>query len=177
MAVEFQSSLVRATLLKRALLTSCALLASMGAPAWAKAEDSAAAATQGAPDTVAAAAAESTAGDIVVTAQKREERLQDVPISIAVVSGETLSALNFNEATDLQYLVPGVQVLNAAGPRSFGFYIRGVGTTSFSSESVEGSVAYVVDGVVMGQAGASLTDLPDIERVEVLRGPQGTLFG
>lgn len=116
-------------------------------------------------------------GDIVVTAQKRSERLQDVPISVAVVSSETLGAYGMNEATDLQYLVPGIQVLNAAGPRSFGFYIRGVGTTSFSSESVEGSVAFVVDGVVMGQSGASLADLPDIERVEVLRGPQGTLFG
>ncbi|MCM8729362.1 TonB-dependent receptor [Hephaestia sp. GCM10023244] len=122
-------------------------------------------------------ASDSGPADIIVTAQKREERLQDVPISIAVIGGEALTALNFNEATDLQYLVPGVQVLNAAGPRSFGFYIRGVGTTSFSSESVEGSVAYVVDGVVLGQSGASLSDLPDIERIEVLRGPQGTLFG
>ena len=115
--------------------------------------------------------------DIVITAQKRSEKLQNVPISVAVVPAAALQAFNVNEATDLQYIVPGVQVLNAAGPRSFGFYIRGVGTTSFSSESVEGSVAFVVDGVVMGQAGASLADLPDIERIEVLRGPQGTLFG
>ena len=121
--------------------------------------------------------ADTRASDIVVTAQKREERLQEVPISIAVVSAKTLDTFSMNEATDLQYIVPGVQVLNAAGPRSFGFYIRGIGTTSFSSESVEGSVAYVMDGVVLGQSGASLADLPDIERIEVLRGPQGTLFG
>jgi iron complex outermembrane receptor protein len=115
--------------------------------------------------------------EIIVTAQKREERLQDVPISISVVSAETLDAFKLNEATDIQNLVPGVSLTNGAGPRSFGFFIRGIGTTSFSSESIEGSSAYVLDGVVMGQAGASLADLPDVERVEVLRGPQGTLFG
>ena len=115
--------------------------------------------------------------EIIVTAQKREERLQDVPISISVVSSETLDAYKLNEATDIQNLVPGVSLTNGAGPRSFGFFIRGIGTTSFSSESIEGSSAYVLDGVVMGQAGASLADLPDVERVEVLRGPQGTLFG
>jgi iron complex outermembrane recepter protein len=115
--------------------------------------------------------------EVIVTAQKREERLQDVPISISVVSADALEAFKLNETTDIQNLVPGVSLTNGAGPRSFGFFIRGIGTTSFSSESIEGSSAYVLDGVVMGQAGASLTDLPDVERVEVLRGPQGTLFG
>ena len=114
---------------------------------------------------------------VTVTAQKREERLQDVPVSVAVVSAESLEAFDLNQATDLAYLVPGVGVSNSAGPRSFGFFIRGVGTTSFASESIESSSAYVVDGVVTGQAGAALSDLPDIERIEVLRGPQGTLFG
>ena len=127
------------------------------------------------------AGAQDTSGrlieEIIVTAQKREERLQDVPISISVVSADTLEAFKLNEATDIQNLVPGVSLTNGAGPRSFGFFIRGIGTTSFSSESIEGSSAYVLDGVVMGQAGASLADLPDVERVEVLRGPQGTLFG
>ena len=159
---------------RRAVLgTGVSCLALCAVPALAEPLASAA------PEQVAAPAAADAAqsGDIVVTAQKRSERLQNVPISIAVVSAQTLSALHINEATDLQYIVPGVQVLNAAGPRSFGFYIRGIGTTSFSSESVEGSVAYVLDGVVLGQAGASLADLPDIERIEVLRGPQGTLFG
>jgi len=115
--------------------------------------------------------------EIVVTAQKREEKLQDVPLSVAVVSAETLEAFRLNQTTDIQYLVPGLTLTNSAGPRNFGFFVRGIGTSSFSSESVEGSTAFVLDGVVLGQSGASLTDLPDVERVEVLRGPQGTLFG
>jgi iron complex outermembrane receptor protein len=129
------------------------------------------------PPAGAATNAATTLGEVVVTAQKRVERLQDVPLSVAVVSAETLEAFRFNETTDIQYLVPGVQLTNAAGPRSFGFFVRGVGTSSFSSESIEGSTAFVLDGVVLGQSGASLTDLPDVERIEVLRGPQGTLFG
>ncbi|WP_332770488.1 TonB-dependent receptor [Phenylobacterium sp.] len=129
----------------------------------------------------AGAAFAQTAGDtvdeVVVTAQKREERLQDVPLSVAVVSSETLQAFNLNETTDIQHLVPGVTLISAAGPRNFGFFVRGIGTSSFSSESIEGSTAYVLDGVVLGQSGSALSDLPDVERVEVLRGPQGTLFG
>ncbi len=125
--------------------------------------------------------AESTtaSGDpvIIVTAQKREQNLQDVPVSIAVIPADTLSALKLNRATDLQYVVPGIASPEQTGPRNFGFFIRGVGTNTFSAETIEPSTAYFVDGVVMGQAGASLTDLPDIERIEVLRGPQSTLFG
>lgn len=121
--------------------------------------------------------AETTIEEVIITAQKREERLQDVPISVAVINPATLEAFGMNEMTDIQYLVPGVQVSNSAGPRSFGYFIRGIGTTSFASESIESSVAFVMDGVVMGQAGTALTDMPDIERIEVLRGPQGTLFG
>lgn len=114
---------------------------------------------------------------IIVTAQKREEALQDVPVSIAVVSGERIDALKLNAATDLQYIVPGLVSPAQSGPRNFGFFIRGVGTNTFSSETIEPSVAYVIDGVVMGQSGATLVDLPDIDRIEVLRGPQSTLFG
>ncbi|HWV61060.1 MAG TPA: TonB-dependent receptor [Sphingopyxis sp.] len=125
----------------------------------------------------AAAEATSRADEIVVTAQKREERLQDVPISISVVSPEQLAAFAMNEATDLQYVVPGLTLINASSTRNSGFFVRGIGTSSFSSESIEGSTAFVVDGVVLGQSGASFADLPDIERIEVLRGPQGTLFG
>jgi len=114
---------------------------------------------------------------IIVTAQKREERLQDVPVSIAVVGGAKLDDLKLNASTDLQYIVPGLVSPAQSGPRNFGFFIRGVGTNTFSSETIEPSTAYVIDGVVMGQSGATLVDLPDIQRIEVLRGPQSTLFG
>jgi len=115
--------------------------------------------------------------EVVVTAQKREEKLQDVPLSVIVVGAEQLQAFRLNQVSDLQNLVPGLTMSNSAGPRNFGFFVRGIGTSSFSSESIEGSTAFVLDGVVLGQSGASLTDLPDVQRVEVLRGPQGTLFG
>ena len=129
-------------------------------------------------DTTAAAQEEGVpGGDVIVTAQKRAERLQDVPVSVAVVSADTLDAFNLNETTDLANVVPGLTLITGASSRSFGFFIRGIGTSSFSSESIEGSTAYVLDGVVLGQSGASLADLPDVERIEVLRGPQGTLFG
>jgi len=115
--------------------------------------------------------------ELTVTAQKRAENLQDVPLSVAVVRGETLESLRLNEATDIQHMVPSVTLINSAGPRNFGFFVRGIGTSTFAAETIEGSTAYVLDGVVMGQSGSTLADLPDIERLEVLRGPQGTLFG
>jgi len=131
----------------------------------------------GATSPAAAAQAETEVSTVTVTAQKREENLQDVPISVSVVTSEVLEAFKLNEVTDIERLAPSVTLINSAGPRNFGFFIRGIGTSSFSSESIEGSTAYVLDGVVLGQSGASLTDLPDIQRIEVLRGPQGTLFG
>ena len=89
---------------------------------------SSAALAQGRPGT-GARPAEPALAEVVITAQKREERLQDVPVSVAVVTADNLGAFNMNQATDLQFLVPGLQLNNAAGPRSFGFFIRGVGTT------------------------------------------------
>lgn len=114
---------------------------------------------------------------VVVTAEKREERLVDVPVSVVALSADSLKKFSLNQATDLGYLVPNVQMAPDSGPRNFSFFIRGIGTTTYASESIESSSAYVVDGVVYGQGGAAVTDLPDLERVEILRGPQGTLFG
>ena len=110
--------------------------------------------------------------DIVVTANKREERLKDVPISVSVVSGEQLTRQNVNEVSDLTRSAPA---LNTAGP--FGaLSIRGIGSVSFSRSS-EGSVGVVVDNVALAGTSTNPPLLFDVARVEVLEGPQGTLFG
>ena len=110
--------------------------------------------------------------EIVVTANKREERLKDVPISVTVVSGDQIAKQNINEVTDLSHSVPS---LNSAGPYG-ALSIRGVGSLSFA-RSAEGSVGVVVDGVALANTSTNPPQLFDIARVEVLEGPQGTLFG
>ncbi len=148
---------------KFAFLASISLLGLLAGPAFAQSGE-------GAP------ADEGGENTIVVTAQKRVERLQDVPISVAVASGEALNKLNLTEATDLQFLAPGLSLGDANTPRGAGFRVRGIGTQIFA-EGVEQSVGTVIDGVPLARAGQGLADLVDIERVEVLRGPQGMLFG
>ena len=116
--------------------------------------------------------------ELVVTAQKRTERLQDVPIAVTAVAGERLEKSNFKEVTDLQYLAPNI-TFSSTNPVSSGggFQIRGVGTQAFDS-SLEQTVGLVVDGVAIGlPRDPGATGFADVERVEVLRGPQGTLFG
>lgn len=115
-------------------------------------------------------------GDIVVTAQKREERLRDVPLAVSAVSGAALQSQQITTATDLRLIAPSLNFTPSANARGEGFAIRGVGTAIFS-DTVEQSVGVVVDGVVLGRSGQATGDLLDLERVEVLRGPQGMLFG
>jgi iron complex outermembrane receptor protein len=110
--------------------------------------------------------------EIVVTATKREERLQEVPIAVTVVGGQQLTQQNINQVVDLTRSVPS---LNVAGP--FGaLSIRGIGSVSFS-RSAEGSVGVVVDGVALANTSTNPPQLFDVARVEVLEGPQGMLFG
>ena len=112
--------------------------------------------------------------EVVVTAQHRAENAQIVPISISTVSAKTIQNSNLQEVTDLQYLVPGLQYDPTNGAA---FQIRGVGSTSFDFSN-EKSVNLVVDDVVMdGRRDNGLIGLSDIQRVDVLMGPQGTLFG
>ncbi|MCZ8370533.1 MAG: TonB-dependent receptor [Porphyrobacter sp.] len=128
-----------------------------------------------APATAAQEQAEAqNAKDIVVTANRREERLTDVPVTVSVVSGEQLTRQNINAVEDLSRSAPA---LNTAGPAGFGaLSIRGIGGLSFSRSS-EGSVGVVVDGVSLANTSTSPPLLFDIAQVEVLEGPQGTLFG
>ncbi len=112
--------------------------------------------------------------EIVVTAERRAESGQRVPVAIQSLSGEALAQTGYTSVTDLQYAMPGVQYDPTQGAA---FQIRGVGSTSFDFSNAK-SVSVVVDDVVMdGQRANGLTGLVDIDRVDVLMGPQGTLFG
>jgi iron complex outermembrane receptor protein len=114
--------------------------------------------------------------EIVVTAQKREQRLQDVPLSVSAISGESLAERQIFDVADIALVDPSVTYTQSTNPLNSSLRIRGIGTDVFSS-AVEPSVSIVVDGVVLARQGQAFADLIDIERVEVLRGPQSTLFG
>jgi iron complex outermembrane receptor protein len=114
--------------------------------------------------------------EVIVTATRRATSLQDVPVAVTALPSFVLEqALAFN-TEDIVALVPSLTLQKGMNPRSSSFNIRGIGTQSFST-AVEPSVSTMVDGVVMGRSGQSFLQLLDVERVEVLRGPQGTLFG
>lgn len=125
-----------------------------------------------------AEAAEEKAGFevIEVTAQKRVERVSDVPVAVSVLRGEQIDATFSSNFEGLQGLVPSVSFRKGTTTRNSAITVRGIGTISFSV-AAEPSVSTVVDGVVLGRSGQAFTDLYDLERIEVLRGPQGTLFG
>ena len=114
--------------------------------------------------------------DIVVTAQRRAESLQDVPIAISAISGDALRAQGVDNAMDLRFVSPSLNFANSVNTRGEGLSIRGVGTNIFG-DGVEQSVGVVIDQVPMARNGMGTMALVDIERVEVLRGPQGMLFG
>ncbi|EJL35116.1 TonB-dependent receptor [Novosphingobium sp. AP12] len=115
-------------------------------------------------------------GDIVVTAQKRTERLQDVPLAVSALSAETLSRQQINDTNGLVAAVPSLTYTQGNNVSNSTFRVRGIGTSLFNQGS-ESSVSTVIDGVVMARQAQGFVDLADLERVEVLRGPQGTLFG
>lgn len=112
--------------------------------------------------------------EIVVTATRRAERLQDVPLAVNALGGEELVSSGFQNLTDIQYQLPGVQF--GTSPNDAGFRLRGVGSAGGFSSSSEQNVGTVVDNVVI-PFGNPVQSLGDLERVEVLKGPQGTQFG
>ncbi len=121
----------------------------------------------------AAAVAAQPLEEIVVTAQKREERLQDVPISVVAIGGEQIQALSLDNLEDLTAYTPNVTITKAAtGDQLF---IRGIG--SGFNPGFEQSVGTFIDGVYHGRGFQSRAGFLDVERVEVLRGPQSTFFG
>jgi iron complex outermembrane receptor protein len=114
--------------------------------------------------------------DIVVTAQKRAQRVQDVPIAVQVVTGEALTAQGVRQFTDLTRATPSLLIRPSEQPVNNSLSIRGIGTFAFSP-SVEPSVAVQIDDVPVQFLARAFADLSDIERIEVLRGPQSTLYG
>jgi iron complex outermembrane recepter protein len=122
------------------------------------------------------AADEADSGEIIVTAQKREENLQDIPLAVSVVGGDAVANNGGITLENAQYLVPSLNFRKSGTTLNQALFLRGVGTINFSI-AAEPSVAAVLDGVVLSRAGEGFTDLFDVERIEVLRGPQGTLFG
>ncbi|WP_293647912.1 TonB-dependent receptor [Sphingopyxis sp. RIFCSPHIGHO2_12_FULL_65_19] len=135
-----------------------------------------AAAPAAAQEAAAEADAPFASTDIIVTAQKRAQNLQDVPVAISVVSGDQLERSNVNSAEQLFQRVPTLTFRKGNTNKDSALSIRGVGTISFSS-GVEPSVSTVIDGVVYARTGQQTSDFLDVERIEVLRGPQGSLFG
>ena len=112
--------------------------------------------------------------EIVVTAQRRAENLQEVPIAVSAMTASTLADTGIDATRDLPQVIPSVQ-FTRSGPSGL-FFVRGVGTTN-AAAGEEGANAVYVDGVYMADLGQTINYFNNIERVEVLKGPQGTLFG
>lgn len=112
--------------------------------------------------------------EIIVTAQKREENLQEVPISVSAFSAEKLDALGIQSAQDLGRITPGMTITGTGGYSVV--FLRGVGTDAFLP-AADQSVPIYIDGINLVAAQNTLDTLGPIQRVEVLKGPQGTLFG
>lgn len=127
-------------------------------------------------DAEAEGAEELAPAEIVVTAQKRTERLQDVPLAVTAISGDKIADQGGINLETAQAIIPTLNIQKSGTTLNQSLYMRGVGTATFSI-AAEPSVSTVVDGVVYARAGEAFSDLVDIERIEILRGPQGTLFG
>jgi len=114
--------------------------------------------------------------EIVVTAAKREQSLQDIPIAVSVTGAETIKMAAVQDIKDLQSLVPSLRVSQLQNSTNTNFVIRGFGNGA-NNPGIEPSVGVFIDGVYRSRSASSISDLPNLERVEVLRGPQSTLFG
>ncbi len=115
--------------------------------------------------------------EIIVTAQKRDQSAQDIGIAITAFSGEQLADLGYLSANEVTAQIPGVTTIQPNGPSAYFISIRGVGQNDFTGDHQESPVAIYVDDAYISAASGAGFQLFDVERVEVLRGPQGTLFG
>jgi outer membrane receptor protein involved in Fe transport len=114
--------------------------------------------------------------EILVTAQKREATLLETPVAVSAIGGSTMELAQARDLTSLQTLVPSLQIVQRASASNTSFSVRGIGSSTFNF-GLEPAVGVFVDGVYRSRNGASVNDFLGIERIEVLRGPQSTLFG
>jgi len=164
--------------MRKAMLLAgvCAIAAGVPTTAWAQGEPSESEGPVIDDGEVAPGAPANNGGAIIVTANRREQDVQDVGASVAVLSADTLATLGVVDSEDIGQLVPGVYVSGAYGGQSQQYTIRGV-TQSDYLDTIENPVAFYIDDVYVVSAQGQTGALYDIERVEVLKGPQGTLFG
>lgn len=114
--------------------------------------------------------------EVVVTAQKREQSLQDVPIAVTALSGDFLQQTGSVNLSDVANVTPGLNISNTQSEGGGGITMRGIGSNDFGYSS-DPSIPVYLDGVYMGSGAALVGDLMDVAQIEVLKGPQGTLFG
>ena len=123
-----------------------------------------------------AMAQERTLEEVIVTATKRSQSIQDVAMTVTAFSAEQIREANIQNATDVAVLTPSLVVATNTQPFTASFRIRGVGTAQ-NDPALEPSVGIFVDDVYLNRSGFGMSDLTDIQRIEVLNGPQGTLYG
>ena len=151
-------------LLKAAMLSTISIASlSVGSAAFAQ-------------DTTPQASDEVEEDVIIVTATKREQTLQEVPVAVSVTSAAAIERAQVRDLKDLQTLVPTLRVSQLQSSANTNFIIRGFGNGA-NNPGIEGSVGVFIDGVYRSRSAAAIGDLPNLQRVEVLRGPQSTLFG
>ena len=119
---------------------------------------------------------EQTIEDVIVTAEKRDESLQTVSQAVTAITDSELEAKNITSFVDLTSIVPGVTVAKNEGYKTV-ISIRGIGNETNQNAIAAPSVAYHMDGIFIASPFSLQTDFIDIQRIEILRGPQGTLFG
>jgi outer membrane receptor protein involved in Fe transport len=124
----------------------------------------------------AAEMSDEVGNEIVVTATKREQTLQDVPVAVTVTTAQTIERAQIRDLRDLSTVVPSLRVNQLQSSANTNFYIRGFGNGA-NNAGIEPSVGLFVDGVYRSRSASMISDLPDVQRIEVLRGPQSTLFG
>jgi outer membrane receptor protein involved in Fe transport len=151
-------------LLKAAMLSTISIASlSVGSAAFAQ-------------DTAPQASDEADEDVIIVTATKREQTLQEVPVAVSVTSAAAIERAQVRDLKDLQTLVPTLRVSQLQSSANTNFIIRGFGNGA-NNPGIEGSVGVFIDGVYRSRSASAISDLPNLQRVEVLRGPQSTLFG